>query len=64
MEHPVTEYITGIDLLREMINVSADIGINGSVVEARVYAEDPFKGFLPQIGILNNYREPFQMITR
>merc|ERR1712129_204668 len=51
-----------------MINVAAgqhlphkqaDIGINGWAMEARVYAEDPFKGFLPQIGTLNNYREPF-----
>jgi len=68
VEHPVTEYITGIDLVKEMINVAAgkklpykqsDIGINGWAIEARVYAEDPFKGFLPQIGILKNYREPF-----
>ena len=68
VEHPVTEYITGIDLVEQMINISAgkklpfkqsDIGINGWAIEARVYAEDPFKGFLPQIGILNNYREPF-----
>eukprot|EP00486_Rosalina_sp_Unknown_P008218 CAMPEP_0201592224 /NCGR_PEP_ID=MMETSP0190_2-20130828/190173_1 /ASSEMBLY_ACC=CAM_ASM_000263 /TAXON_ID=37353 /ORGANISM="Rosalina sp." /LENGTH=378 /DNA_ID=CAMNT_0048050885 /DNA_START=235 /DNA_END=1372 /DNA_ORIENTATION=+ len=69
VEHPVTEYITGIDLVEQMINVAAgkelpfkqqDIGINGWAIEARVYAEDPFKGFLPQIGILNNYREPFK----
>jgi len=68
VEHPVTEYITGIDLVEQMINVAADkklpftqadIGIDGWAIEARVYAEDPFKGFLPQIGVLRNYREPF-----
>ena len=54
VEHPVTEYITGIDLVEQMINVAAgkelpftqnDIGINGWAIEARVYAEDPFKVF-------------------
>ncbi len=67
VEHPVTEYITGVDLVEQMINVAAgqplpfkqeDIGINGWSVEARVYAEDPFKGFLPQTGVLRNYRAP------
>ena len=68
VEHPVTEYITGVDLVREMIYAAAgqplsfkqeDVGIDGWAIEARVYAEDPFKGFLPQIGTLRNYREPF-----
>eukprot|EP01084_Bolivina_argentea_P260640 440212_1 len=68
VEHPVTEYITGVDLVRQMINVAAgkplpfsqsDIGIDGWAIEARVYAEDPFRGFLPQIGTLSNYREAF-----
>jgi len=68
VEHPVTEYITGVDLVEEMINVAAgnplpmnqeDIGINGWAFESRVYAEDPFKGFLPSIGTLDKYVEPY-----
>lgn len=67
VEHPVTEYITGIDLVEQMIRVAAgqklamtqnDIGINGWAIESRVYAEDPFTGFLPSIGILEKYKEP------
>jgi len=67
VEHPVTEYITGIDLVEQMINVAAgrplsitqnDIGITGWAIESRVYAEDPFKGFLPSIGKLHKYIEP------
>eukprot|EP00490_Sorites_sp_Unknown_P026993 CAMPEP_0114697316 /NCGR_PEP_ID=MMETSP0191-20121206/73657_1 /TAXON_ID=126664 /ORGANISM="Sorites sp." /LENGTH=330 /DNA_ID=CAMNT_0001996279 /DNA_START=346 /DNA_END=1339 /DNA_ORIENTATION=- len=69
VEHPVTEYITGIDLVEQMINVAAghelpfkqsDIPINGWALEARVYAENPFKNFLPSIGTLTNYQEPFK----
>merc|ERR1712151_313939 len=67
VEHPVTEYITGIDLVEQMINVAAgkqltitqnDIGITGWAIESRVYAEDPFRGFLPSIGKLHKYIEP------
>merc|ERR1719471_2666358 len=68
VEHPVTEYITGVDLVEQMIAVAEgkpisytqdDIGINGWAIESRVYAEDPFKGFLPSIGTLEKYCEPF-----
>jgi len=68
VEHPVTEYITGVDLVEQMIQVAEgkplsytqnDIGINGWAFESRVYAEDPFKGFLPSIGTLEKYVEPF-----
>jgi len=70
VEHPVTEYITGIDLVEQMINVAAgkqltitqnDIGITGWAIESRVYAEDPFKGFLPSIGKLHKYIEPLPL---
>lgn len=66
VEHPVTEIITGTDLVKEMINVASglplsfsqkDIGINGWAIEARVYAEDPVR-FLPSIGFLSHYMEP------
>jgi len=67
VEHPVTEYITGLDLVEQMIRVAygeklaftqADIGINGWAVENRVYAEDPYRGFLPSTGRLVRYRPP------
>lgn len=68
VEHPVTELITGLDLVHEMIRVAAghklsmqqsDIGINGWAMECRVYAEDPYKSFgLPSIGRLSRYVEP------
>ncbi len=67
VEHPVTELITGIDLVEWMIRVAAgealsmdqaDIGIEGWAVEARVYAEDPARGFLPSIGRLARYLPP------
>ncbi|CAK6442757.1 unnamed protein product [Pipistrellus nathusii] len=68
VEHPVTECITGLDLVQEMIRVAkgyplrhkqADIPINGWAVECRVYAEDPYKSFgLPSIGRLSQYQEP------
>lgn len=66
VEHPITEYITGIDLVEQMIRVAAgqklslkqeDIGIHGWAVESRVYAEDPSK-YLPSIGVLKKYVEP------
>jgi len=67
VEHPVTELITGFDLVELMIHVAdgaelpitqADVGINGWAIESRVYAEDPFRNFLPSIGRLVYYRPP------
>ena len=67
VEHPVTELITGIDLVELMIRVAdgeilpitqADVGIDGWAIESRVYAEDPFRNFLPSTGRLVYYRPP------
>ena len=67
VEHPVTEMITGIDLVEQMIRVAAgeklpfrqaDIKLNGWAVESRIYAEDPYRNFLPSIGRLTRYRPP------
>jgi propionyl-CoA carboxylase alpha chain len=67
VEHPVTECITGIDLVEQMIRVAAgeklamtqdDIIIDGWAIENRVYAEDPYRGFLPSTGRLTRYRPP------
>jgi propionyl-CoA carboxylase alpha chain len=67
VEHPVTELITGIDLVEQMIRVAAgeklsiaqkDVKLSGWAVETRVYAEDPFRNFLPSIGRLVKYRPP------
>jgi propionyl-CoA carboxylase alpha chain len=67
VEHPVTELVTGIDLVEQMIRVAAgeklklkqsDVQLNGWAVESRVYAEDPFRNFLPSIGRLTKYRPP------
>lgn len=67
VEHPVTELITGLDLVREQIKVAeghalaftqADLKINGHALELRVYAEDPQNNFLPDIGTLTTYRRP------
>ena len=67
VEHPITEEITGIDLVEQMINIAAghklpftqnDIKIKGHAIEARVYAEDPSRRFLPSIGFLRKYKEP------
>ena len=69
VEHPVTEAITGIDLVEQMIRVAAgeklemtqdDIGIDGWSIENRVYAEDPYRGFLPSIGRLVRYDPPVE----
>ena len=69
VEHPVTEAITGIDLVEQMIRVAAgeklpftqaDIGIDGWAIENRVYAEDPYRGFLPSTGRLVKYRPPVE----
>ena len=67
VEHPVTELVTGVDLVELMIRVAAgeklplkqsDVKLNGWAVESRVYAEDPFRNFLPSIGRLVKYRPP------
>ncbi|HEV7636699.1 MAG TPA: acetyl/propionyl/methylcrotonyl-CoA carboxylase subunit alpha [Bradyrhizobium sp.] len=69
VEHPVTELVTGIDLVEQMIRVAAgeklslaqkDVSLSGWAVESRVYAEDPFRNFLPSIGRLVKYRPPFE----
>jgi propionyl-CoA carboxylase alpha chain len=67
VEHPVTELITGIDLVEQMIRVAAgeklafkqsDVKLTGWAVESRIYAEDPYRSFLPSIGRLVKYRPP------
>src|SRR5579859_8185882 len=67
VEHPVTELVTGLDLIELMIRVAAgeklpltqeQVTLTGSAIEARVYAEDPLRGFLPSIGRLSRYRPP------
>jgi propionyl-CoA carboxylase alpha chain len=72
VEHPVTELITGIDLVEQMIRVAAgeklvlaqkDVTLTGWAVETRVYAEDPFRNFLPSIGRLVKYRPPVESST-
>jgi propionyl-CoA carboxylase alpha chain len=69
VEHPVTELVTGIDLVEQMIRVAAgekleleqsEIELSGWAVEARVYAEDPLRNFLPSIGRLVRYRPPVE----
>ncbi len=67
VEHPVTELITGVDLVEQMIRIAngeelsikqSDLKINGWAMESRLYAEDPYRGFLPSIGRLTRYRPP------
>ena len=67
VEHPVTEEITGLDLVEQMIRVAAgeklaftqeEVQLNGWSIETRVYAEDPYRGFLPCTGRLVRYRPP------
>lgn len=67
VEHPVTELITGVDLVEQMIRVAAgeplpftqdDLKITGWAIESRLYAEDPYRNFLPSIGRLTRYRPP------
>ena len=69
VEHPVTELITGIDLVEQMIRVAngeplpfkqEDLKINGWAMESRLYAEDPYRNFLPSIGRLTRYRPPVE----
>lgn len=67
VEHPVTEMITGLDLVKEQVRIArgeelpfaqSDLKINGHALEVRVYAEDPTNNFLPDIGKLHSYRQP------
>ncbi|WP_323783375.1 acetyl/propionyl/methylcrotonyl-CoA carboxylase subunit alpha [Leisingera sp.] len=67
VEHPVTELITGVDLVEQMIRVAdgaelplrqEDVTLTGWAIENRLYAEDPYRGFLPSIGRLSRYRPP------
>jgi propionyl-CoA carboxylase alpha chain len=67
VEHPVTELVTGIDLVEQMIRVAygeplkfkqSDIKLSGWAVESRIYAEDPYRNFAPSIGRLVRYRPP------
>jgi propionyl-CoA carboxylase alpha chain len=69
VEHPVTEMITGVDLVEQMIRsaygeklafAQKDLKINGWAVESRIYAEDPYRGFLPSIGRLVRYEPPVE----
>ncbi|APE42876.1 acetyl/propionyl-CoA carboxylase subuit alpha [Sulfitobacter alexandrii] len=71
VEHPVTELITGVDLVEQMIRVAdgqklemsqSDVKINGWAIENRLYAEDPYRGFLPSIGRLTRYRPPEEVV--
>ena len=69
VEHPVTEMVTGLDLVEQMIRVAAgerlsfsqnDVKLEGWAVESRIYAEDPYRGFLPSIGRLSRCRPPLE----
>ncbi|NKN37238.1 acetyl/propionyl/methylcrotonyl-CoA carboxylase subunit alpha [Agrobacterium sp. a22-2] len=69
VEHPVTELITGLDLVEQMIRVAGgeklsfgqeDVKLNGWAMESRLYAEDPFRNFLPSIGRLTRYHPPLE----
>ncbi|MEO0379917.1 MAG: acetyl/propionyl/methylcrotonyl-CoA carboxylase subunit alpha [Pseudomonadota bacterium] len=70
VEHPVTELITGVDLVEQMIRVANgeplsitqdDVTLTGWAIENRLYAEDPYRGFLPSIGRLTRYRPPMEV---
>ncbi len=67
VEHPVTEMVTGLDLVKEQFKIAAgeklqysqkDINLNGAAIECRIYAEDPQNDFLPSTGLIRSYREP------
>ena len=67
VEHPVTEMVTGLDLVKEQIAIAegrklqhtqSDIVMRGHAIECRIYAEDPEEGFMPSTGVLKNYRMP------
>jgi propionyl-CoA carboxylase alpha chain len=72
VEHPVTELVTGIDLVEQMIRVAAgeklsfgqdDVKLDGWAIESRLYAEDPYRNFLPSTGRLTRYRPPVEART-
>src|SRR6187399_2312473 len=72
VEHPVTELVTGIDLVEQMIRVAAgeelkirqsDVQLKGWAVESRIYAEDPYRNFLPSTGRLTRYRPPQEHVA-
>jgi propionyl-CoA carboxylase alpha chain len=72
VEHPVTELVTGIDLVEQMIRVAAgerlaiaqeEVELDGWAIESRLYAEDPYRNFLPSIGRLTSYRPPEERRT-
>ena len=72
VEHPVTELVTGIDLVEQMIRIAAgetlaiqqgDVRLEGWAMETRIYAEDPFRNFLPSTGRLVRYRAPTESDT-
>ncbi len=72
VEHPVTELVTGIDLVEQMIRVAygeklkikqSDVKLTGWAVESRIYAEDPYRNFLPSIGRLTAYRPPAETVA-
>jgi propionyl-CoA carboxylase alpha chain len=72
VEHPVTELITGVDLVEQMIRVAygeklkltqKDVKLNGWAVESRIYAEDPYRNFLPSTGRLVHYRPPAEQFV-
>lgn len=72
VEHPVTEMITGIDLVEQMIRIAdgavldikqEDVQMNGWAVESRLYAEDPYRNFLPSIGRLSKYSPPSESVS-
>jgi propionyl-CoA carboxylase alpha subunit len=72
VEHPVTELITGVDLVEQMIRVAngealtirqEDVKLEGWAIESRLYAEDPYRGFLPSIGRLSRYNPPEEVAT-
>ena len=71
VEHPVTELVTGVDLVEQMIRIAygeklalrqADVKLNGWAIESRIYAEDPYRNFLPSIGRLVKYRPPAEQV--
>ncbi len=73
VEHPVTELITGVDLVEQQIRVARgevlsikqeDLSINGHAIQLRVYAEDPSNNFLPSVGTLTTYRPPVGPVIR
>ena len=73
VEHPITELTTNVDLVEQMIRIAAgeslelsqaDVGIRGWAIESRIYAEDPYRSFLPSIGRLVRYRPPDEVNSR